>query len=128
MTTTHDVHRVMEENLFGAFHMKPLTTASSPFGASVIRSSAHSVTGVSTNSYRSLTASDLVNLPPPSNHYRRHLSATSVTGAGNVNTSNNKNSNNFPPQYKCRASSDILQAQPTIRSKNSPEGVYVITT
>lgn len=127
MTTTHDVHRAMEENFFGAFHMKPLTTASSPFGASAIRSSAHSVTGVSTNSYRSLTASDLVNLPP-SNHYRRYLAATSVTGAGNVNTSNNNNSNNFPPQYKCRASSDILQAQPTIRSKNSPEGPYVTTT
>lgn len=46
MTTTHDVHRVMEQNLFGAFQ-RPNT------------------------SYRSLTASDLISLPSQ----RRHISS-----------------------------------------------------
>ncbi|KAK4509966.1 uncharacterized protein ATC70_008116 [Mucor velutinosus] len=53
MATTHDVHRVMEENLFGAFQ-RPTT------------------------SYRSLTASDLISLP---GQQRRHIS--SVTGPAN---------------------------------------------
>ncbi|CEP19985.1 hypothetical protein [Parasitella parasitica] len=46
MTTAHDVHRVMEENLFGAFQ-RPNT------------------------SYRSLTASDLISVPSQ----RRHISS-----------------------------------------------------
>lgn len=100
--TTHDVHRRMEENLFGAFQRQhPSTT----FG-----------------SFRSLSsASDLLSLPnhhqyQPQQQQRRHI-ATSVTG---VNTNN---SNTMPLQYKCRPSSDILQAQPTIRDKSSsPEG------
>ncbi|CAO3606606.1 unnamed protein product [Mucor fragilis] len=53
MATAHDVHRVVEENLFGAFQ-RPAT------------------------SYRSLTASDLISLP---GQQRRHIS--SVTGPAN---------------------------------------------
>ncbi|KAI8083635.1 hypothetical protein BDF21DRAFT_416358 [Thamnidium elegans] len=76
MATTHDVHRVMEENLFGAFQRQP------SFG--------------SNHSFRSLTASDLVSLPTQ------------------------RINNSMPLQYKCRPSSDILQA-PTMRDKDSPE-------
>lgn len=85
MAATHNVHRVMEENLFGAFQRQP------SFGS--FRSS--------------LTASDLVSLPS-----QRRYVTSSVTS----------NSNTMPLQYKCRPSSDILQAQPTMRDKNSPEG------
>lgn len=83
MAATHNVHRVMEENLFGAFQRQP-----SSFGS--FRSS--------------LTASDLVSLPSQ----RRHHASSSVAS--------------MPLQYKCRPSSDILQTQPTLRDKDSPEG------
>lgn len=80
MAATHNVHRVMEENLFGAFQRQP------SFGS--FRSS--------------LTASDLVS--------SQRRQASSVTG------------HTMPLQYKCRPSSDILQTQPTMRDKDSPEG------
>lgn len=76
MATTHDVHRVMEENLFGAFQRQP------SFGSS--------------QSFRSLTASDLMNLP-------------------------SRSFTSMPLQYKCRPSSDILKAPTTMRDKDSPE-------
>lgn len=60
------------------------------------------------SSYSSLTASDLISLPST----RRHVAPVT------------RNTNIQPPpvqQYKCRPSSDILQAKP-IRDKNSPEG------
>ena len=84
--TTHDVHRVMDENLFG-----PFSRPSSNF-----------------SSFRSLSATDLISLPG----HRRPNVASSVTGSAT----------GMPLQYKCRPSSDILQTQPTLRDKTSPEG------
>ncbi|KAI8074251.1 uncharacterized protein B0P05DRAFT_547862 [Gilbertella persicaria] len=88
MAMAHDVHRVMDERLlFGAFQ------GQSNF-----------------NSYQSLTASDLINLP--GQYQRRSNISSSITG-NNVQT----------PQYKSRAASDILQTKPSLREhqKNSPE-------
>lgn len=78
MAATHDVHRFIEENLFGPFQ-RPSNTFH--------------------NSYRSLTASDL-------------LSQRSAS------TTNRIPSSTIPQQYKCRPASDILQA----KTKSSPEG------
>lgn len=117
MATTHDVHRRMEENLFGAFSRQP----SSFLGSTTISPSNNN--NNSSSNYRSLTASDLISLPSSST---RHI-ATSVTGASHHNHNNNASSSTaMPLQYKCRPSSDILHAQPTTmrEKKSSPEGMF----
>lgn len=123
MAITHDVHRRMEENLFGAFSRQP----SSFLGSTTISPSNNN--NNSSSNYRSLTASDLISLPSSINYQQRstrHI-ATSVTGASHHNHNNNASSSTaMPLQYKCRPSSDILHAQPTTmrEKKSSPEGMF----
>jgi hypothetical protein len=121
MATTHDVHRRMEENLFGAFSRQRHQTSNS-LSSFLSSSNNNNVSSGGNSSYRSLTASDLISLPSSINYQQRRHIATSVTSPANPNSAP------MPLQYKCRPSSDILHAQPTTmrssdNTNSSPEGL-----